>query len=194
MRAPALLLLALALLAGAAPARAHVSASPNIGVKGSYLAFALRVPHGCEGQNTLAVTAVIPFNVTSVKPRRTPGWAVSTTLRPLVPPVTDADGNTVNTTIDTVTWTAITAGDELPDTQYDDFGLQVRLPTAAANNTLYFPTFQNCTAGLTAAWDGAEAPKVTLVDSLTTTARPSSAGAVSSGWALLGAAAAWALL
>lgn len=77
------------------------------------------------------VTVGIPFNVTGVKPRRVAGWNITMTYRPLNPPTTDAHGNPVNTTIDSISWTALTPADALPNAYYEDFSIQMKLPTAA---------------------------------------------------------------
>ncbi|KAI9006511.1 hypothetical protein DFJ74DRAFT_691102 [Hyaloraphidium curvatum] len=190
-----------------APAKRHVTANPSTGTRGGRAVIDFRVPHGCDGASTESVTVVVPFNVTSVKPRPLAGWTVSSTLRPLVPPVSGEGGAVINTTVDTVTWTA-DRGAALPDGFFEDFSLYLRLPTAAAGDAVYFPTTQNCTGGSQAFWtntgngDGESAPRVNLTDStaaqvttsaVATTTRPSGAGARAAGMLWMGAAAAAAL-
>ncbi|KAJ3285415.1 hypothetical protein HK104_009509 [Borealophlyctis nickersoniae] len=153
----------------ASNAHAHATIQPPVGIPGSTVATALRVPHGCNGTATNNVTLTIPDNVTSVKPRAVAGWTLSITTRPLVPPVQSESGAMLNTTVDTITW----SGGNLPDAWYEDFSFQFKAPTGADGTVIYFPVFQQCVegsynwsaipSGPNAAVTGSPAPKFTLM-------------------------------
>lgn len=114
---------ALAVAAGliAMPAQAHIVADPNKGDAGTYFRTALRVGHGCQGSATVALTVTLPAGL-SVKAEAKPGW-------------------TVETGPQSVTW----RGGPLPDSQFAEFGLLLKLPDAP--QTLWFPAVQTCEAG-----------------------------------------------
>jgi uncharacterized protein YcnI len=118
---------ALAAVAGltAVPAQAHIVADPNQGDAGTYFRTALRVGHGCKGSATTAVQVGLPPGVT-VKAGAKPGW-------------------TVETDPQSITW----RGGPLPDSQFAEFGLLLKLPATA--QTLWFPVVQTCEQG-EAAW------------------------------------------
>ncbi|KAJ3349999.1 hypothetical protein GGF32_005143 [Allomyces javanicus] len=149
--APILALLALtcvlALLAGA---HAHATMNPATASANAYTVTALRVPHGCSGAATNAVTIQIPDDVYTVKPAMTPGWAVSIDNKTLTPPAT-VGGATYTWKIASVTWTA-GPGNALPDWQYYDFGIQWKTPGAEAGKLFYFPAVQKCEGDKTAEW------------------------------------------
>ncbi|RKP27690.1 hypothetical protein SYNPS1DRAFT_26669 [Syncephalis pseudoplumigaleata] len=127
---------------------AHVSITPPKINADTYSSIAFRIPHGCNGSPTTKVTVKLPTNTSSVKGAFIPGWQISTTTRPLEVPF-KSDGKEVNTTVDTVTWSADTAGNNsLPDTAYMDFGLTLKTPIKPnANDKLAFDLYQVCTNG-----------------------------------------------
>lgn len=129
----------------AVPAFAHVSASPGQAPAGEHTVITLRVPHGCDGSPTTAISVQIPDTVASVTPQFLPGWTAGTTTGPLAEPV-DLHGETVTEGVREVTWSG---GTPIPDGQYFDFGLSVRTPDDVGA-TLYFPTVQTCESGETA--------------------------------------------
>ena len=122
---------------------AHVTASPNEAVAGSYFTTSFTVPHGCDGAATVAVRIKIPEGVSDVKPQMKPGWQASTTMRKLEAPLKDDHGNVVTEVVDEVAW----RGGPLPNAFYDSFGLLMKLP-ATKGATLYFPTVQECEKGV----------------------------------------------
>jgi len=128
MKAPIIALLALA--AGAAApslAQAHVVAAPGEAKAGSYSAVAFRVGHACAaGDATLKVRVEVPDAVASARPQPKPGWTIAV----------EKDGDKVTA----VTWTG-----RLPDDQFDDFALLMKLP--AQPGSLVFPTIQTCEKG-----------------------------------------------
>jgi uncharacterized protein YcnI len=144
----------------ASPAAAHVSANPGEAAAGGYAAIRFRVGHGCEGEPTERLTIQIPDGVVSVKPEQIPGWTVETEIGPFEEPV-ELHGEQVTEGVKVVTWTA-EEGNALPDTQFKEFGLSMRLPED--DGTLYFPTVQSCLGGGEHAWieipeEGADEPE-----------------------------------
>ncbi|KAI8057622.1 hypothetical protein BDF22DRAFT_661705 [Syncephalis plumigaleata] len=149
---------------------AHVSITPPKINADTYSSIAFRVPHGCNGSPTIKVTVKLPTNTSSVKGVFIPGWQVATTTRALEVPFT-SDGKQVNTTVDTITWSADTnANNSLPDSAYMDFGVSLKTPVKAnsGNDKLAFDLFQTCVNG-TNNWTETEAgaahpqPAVTLL-------------------------------
>jgi len=131
-----------ALLVAAGPAFAHVTANPNEAPADSYFRTALRIGHGCAGSPTTAVRVKIPDGVTAVKPQVKPGWSIEIKMRKLEKPLDAGHGRTVSETVDEIAWRG-----NLPDADFDEFGLSIRLP-AKAGQTLYFPVVQECEQGV----------------------------------------------
>lgn len=125
MKAPLIALLALA--ASPSLALAHVVAAPGEAKAGSFSAVAFRVGHACgAGDTTLKVRVEVPDAVASARPQPKPGWTID---------IEKAGEKTV-----AVTWTG-----RLPDDQFDDFPLLMKLP--AAPGPLVFPVIQTCENG-----------------------------------------------
>ena len=123
-------------MAGVVSASAHASVQ-MYGEKanaGSYGAVFIRIPHAAADRNTVKVEVQIPEGVTAVKPQRLSGWTESVTK--------SADGKNVTS----VTW----SNGSLPDTSFQDFGIQVKFPATAGD--LYFKTVQTLDDGSTVAW------------------------------------------
>jgi uncharacterized protein YcnI len=125
---------AAACLTSVAPASAHAS----IQLYGSNATVAkyghmfIRIPHGCEGGlATDTIKVQLPAAFTAVKPQAKAGWNVA---------VAKATGQPTE-----VTW----SGGSLPDTNFDDFGISVKYPSAAG--TYAIPTVQYCGTA-SAAW------------------------------------------
>ena len=148
------LLAAVGIAAAAGPAVAHVTPSETSAPAGSYLTFALRVPHGCgEAGNTTTVEVGIPEGITSVTPQVVPGWAIERTIDQLATPLDDGHGGQITERTSAVTWT----GGPLAHDQLEEFGLSVKLPDAPGT-TITFPTIQTCDDGSTAEWIQVAAP------------------------------------
>lgn len=155
----------------AAPAMAHTTANPDTTAAGSYAVVDMRVPHGCDGAATAVLDVQIPAGVTSVKPEFVPGWTATTEIGEYDEPI-EIHGEEVTEGVVAVTWTA-DEGQELPDTQFRNFGISVKFPDAAGE-TLYFPAVQTCVDGSESAWieipseDGEEldspSPAITLTE------------------------------
>ncbi|KAJ3039824.1 hypothetical protein HDV00_011732 [Rhizophlyctis rosea] len=139
---------ATSLLALAASVQGHASMTPNAAVPNTNYYGAVRIPHGCTGSPSNNITVWIPQNVTSVKPKTSAVWQIATTIRPLVPPVIAESGATVNTTIDTITWT----GSKVADTEYFDFEFSGKLPDGKDGDIIYFTVLQLCENGASYLW------------------------------------------
>lgn len=132
-------------LSFAAPASAHVTATPSTAAAGAYTVVTFSVGHGCEGSPTTKLEIQVPESVLSVTPSRNPFYDVEKTIEQLDEPVADAHGNEVSERTASIVYTATTP---LPDGQRDAFELSFQLPDAEGE-TLSFPTIQTCEEGET---------------------------------------------
>jgi uncharacterized protein YcnI len=115
--------IALVLAALLAPlAQAHVQVEPASASAGTNRKLTFSIGHGCEGSPTHTVTVVLPEGIKSAKAMPKAGWTISSVGRE-------------------VSW----KGGPLPDTQFDEFALQMRLPDAPGK--LYFKVTQLCDKG-----------------------------------------------
>jgi uncharacterized protein YcnI len=117
---------ALLLLAGLSGAQAHVSLEWQAATAGSTYKAVFGIGHGCGNSPTRQVIVEIPAGVRNARPMPKPGWAVTQDLA-------------------RITWTARSADDMLPPTQYDEFTLVGGLPGEAG--ALYWPIRQVCVEG-----------------------------------------------
>jgi uncharacterized protein YcnI len=121
------------LVLGVTPAWSHVVAAPGEARAGSYSAIAFRVGHACSaGDATLGLRVEIPDAVASARPQPKPGWTIA------IERTDDADP--AKRRVTAVTWTG-----RLPDDQFDDFTLLMKLPAEAGDLT--FPAIQTCEKG-----------------------------------------------
>jgi len=142
LRALARVLACLALL-GPASAGAHVTLDPVPARADAYYKAVLRVPHGCNGSSTRRIRVRIPEGVTSVKPQPKPGWVVEVGRAKLARPLDDGHGGKITEVVAEVSW----SGGRLPDDQFDEFAMMLKLPDAPGS-TLYFPVVQDCEQGV----------------------------------------------
>lgn len=133
-------------LFAALPVSAHVVADPAEGSANSYFRTALRVPHGCNGKPTTAVRITLPEGPLSLKPQAKAGWQVDIQTTRLDRPVDVGHGQTVDTRVSQIRW----HGGQLPDSQFDDFGLTMKLP--ARPGDLWLQVVQECD-GAELRWD-----------------------------------------
>ena len=129
----------------AAPASAHVTATPSTAAAGAFTVVTFSVGHGCEGSPTTRIEIQVPESVLSVTPSRNPFYDVERTIEKLDEPVADAHGNEVTERTGSIVYTASTP---LPDGQRDAFELSFQVPDAEGE-TLSFPTIQTCRKGET---------------------------------------------
>ena len=126
----------------AQPARAHVTLDRNEAPADSFFNAMVNVPHGCEGSATLKVRVRIPEGVIGVKPQPKAGWELAIRKEKLAQPMVESHGRTITEVVAEVTWTG-----KLLDENFEQFGIHMRLPNKP-NETLYFPTVQECETGV----------------------------------------------
>jgi uncharacterized protein YcnI len=124
----------------AMPAYAHIGLEQTMATAGAYQKLTFKVGHGCEGSATNAITVLLPEAVTGAKPMPKAGWTIATVEAKLNAPVV-SHGATITSAVREVSW----KGGPLPDAQYDEFSMQVKLPDAAGK--YYFKVTQVCEKG-----------------------------------------------
>lgn len=145
--AVAVLLVGGLLLAGAAPAAAHVSVTPEQARQGGYATVTFQVPNERDDASTVKVEVALPTDtpIASVVPQAVPGWQVAVeTTRPAAPVKTDA--GQVSEVVAKITW----SGGTIPPGQFQAFPvLMGPLPRAA---TVSFATVQTYSDGDVVRW------------------------------------------
>jgi len=127
---------------------AHIVADPAEAKPGSYFRTALRVGHGCgAGKPTTAIRVTIPAGVVNASAQPKPGWEVQVETAKLEKPVDAGHGRMTDTVVSAITW----SGGSLPNEQFDEFGLVLKL-SDSVNQQLWLPVVQTCAGGETR-WD-----------------------------------------
>jgi uncharacterized protein YcnI len=119
---------------------AHISLEQTTANAGAYQKLTFRVGHGCNGSATNSLTVLVPEGIAGAKPMPKPGWSIATVDGKLAAPAM-SHGVAVTSAVREVSW----KGGPLPDSQYDEFSMQVKLPDAAGK--LYFKVIQVCDKG-----------------------------------------------
>ena len=127
----------------AGPAAAHVTLETGEAITGSYYKATFTVPHGCEGAATTRVRVQIPDGISGIKPQPRTGWKLAVVKAKLATPLDNGHGGKITETVREVIWT----GGPLPDEQFEEFKIQMKLPDAPGT-TVYFPVVQDCTKGV----------------------------------------------
>lgn len=134
----ALFCAAFALMFSAAAADAHITFTQRSAPADSYFRTAFTVPHGCDGAATTKISIWLPEKILSARPQAKPGWKIEIVRVKLATPVPGPHGTTLTERVAKIVY----SGGSLPDDQFDEFALQLRLPAEAG--TLYFPVEQEC--------------------------------------------------
>jgi len=140
-----------ALIACAAPAWAHVTVESTTTVKDADATLTFQVPN--EEDNATVTKLVVqfpqnpPFPDASVQP--VAGWTIDVATTKLTTPITTNDGDTVDSSIKTITWTASPAAAIKPG-QFQQFKVAVGLPNATG--ALSFPAIQTYSDGTVVSW------------------------------------------
>jgi uncharacterized protein YcnI len=134
--------MSIGLLAGAAPAWAHVRVDADNPAPGSYSVLTFKVPNESEkGALTTQLNVALP-NVASASTEAMPGWTAR------------LDRDAAAGTVRSVTWTAAPETGIGPD-QFALLRISVKLPDKA---TLSFPATQTYSDGTVVKWDQATPP------------------------------------
>jgi periplasmic copper chaperone A len=127
---------------------AHIVADPAEAQPGGYFRTALRVGHGCgAGKPTTAIRVGIPEGVANASPQPKTGWEIKVETAKLAQPIDAGHGRKTDTVVSAITW----SGGSLPNEQFDEFGLVLKLPDAPGAQ-LWLPVVQTCAGGETR-WD-----------------------------------------
>ncbi|KAH8548100.1 hypothetical protein BGW37DRAFT_508257 [Umbelopsis sp. PMI_123] len=181
----------------------HITFTVYSGQPGSYLTTALRVPHGCNGSSTTAISTSVPDSVYSIKPEVVANWNLTLQYHNLTTPVT-IEGTQITQTVTNITWSNYL----LPNDQFQAFGLQMQLPETGYNgtNNLWFPVMQTCVNGSTfwagiqnttsmTQYPGHPAPHIQLINASTSSsAAQSSVTGVQNSASSVSLSMAWSLL
>src|SRR4051794_28902040 len=98
---------AVALVALAVPASAHVTIDPGTAAQGSFAKLAINVPNETDNLNTVKVDVQLPQDhpIASVAVKPKVGWTYVATKAPLATPITTDDG-TLTEAVSEIVWTA----------------------------------------------------------------------------------------
>ena len=127
-------LAALGLLSIAGVAGAHVTLEQAEAAAGVTTKITLRIPHGCEGQATQAVTLQVPDGFYAAKPMPKAGWVLETVTGPYAAPY-DNHGTAMTEGVRQIVWSQ----GNLDDAWYDEFTLRGTVgPDVAPRNGVVF--------------------------------------------------------
>ena len=166
----ALAVAAVALVALAPMAAAHVTVNPGEAEKGGFARLTFRVPNERDDATTTTVEVNLPEDApfTSVRVKPKTGWTYTMEKRTLDEPI-DNNGEQITEVVSKITWTGGTIG----TTEFEEFDVSVgRMPEEG--EFLLFPSIQTYSSGEVVRWidepvEGGEdperpAPQLTLVD------------------------------
>jgi periplasmic copper chaperone A len=149
MKKTLITVVAVAGLALAPAAAAHVTVNPGEVEAGSFSRFAIRVPNERPEATTTKITVRLPAGLEFVGFQPKPGWKRSVTMAKLDQPITTEDGETITERIATVTW----EGGSIAPGEFDEFGLSAKVPDTAGTR-LVFPANQTYSNGEVVRWIG----------------------------------------
>lgn len=139
-------------ITGIAAAHAHAVIQPRQAPADSYQRVTILIGHGCSGAATNKVIVALPEGILTARPQAKPGWTVELVKEKLPEPVPAGHGAMLTERIVQVVW----SGNTLPDWQYDEFGLSLKLPKGEAGTALPFVTVQECEGGKSWHWSAEE--------------------------------------
>jgi periplasmic copper chaperone A len=142
---------AVAVLAAAGPASAHVTVNPNTAAQGAYTKVSFRVPTESDTASTTKLEVDLPTDtpVASVSTKPVPGWTAVATRSKLAKPLTTDDGQ-VTDAVSKIVWTAA-AGSEIKPGQFQEFDVSLGpLPDNATQ--IIFKALQTYSDGSIVRW------------------------------------------
>lgn len=165
---------AIAALAIAVPASAHVTVNPNEGVQGARARVDFRVPNESDTESTVGVEVHFPEQtpIASVSVGKVPGWSAEVTYRTLDTPIDGGHGEQITEVVEAINWTADSDDAAVQPGEFLEFPVSLGpLPEA---EQIAFPTLQTYSDGEVVRWielpsEGSEpanpAPVMTLAAS-----------------------------
>jgi uncharacterized protein YcnI len=142
---------AIALVALAAPAAAHVTVNPNEAAQGDFTQLTFRVPNEKDNASTVRVEVAFPADhpLAFVSVRPVPGWTSTVDKTKLAAPIKSDDGD-VTEAVSRITWTAA-QGSEIKAGEYQNFDVSAGpLPKDATSIT--FKALQTYSDGDIVRW------------------------------------------
>ncbi len=127
-------------------ASAHIVLEHKQAVAGSHYKAVFKIGHGCTGSATTGIRVWVPEGVQGAKPMPKPGWSLDVRRVRLTTPHV-LHGKTVQEDVSELDWKVNPelGGQPLPDGQYDEFVMQVQLPSRPGS--LAFRVLQTCESG-----------------------------------------------
>ncbi len=147
------LLVALGALLAPAMAQAHVSLHPNTIPAGAFVTLNLRVPGEVANAHVTKVDTLFPPGFTDVNVQNVPGWAISTVIQNVNPPI-QTDSGPVNQEISQVVWTWTGPLGRVGNNQFIQFPLDIAMPSNGVGQSLAFKTLESYSDGSVAHWIG----------------------------------------
>jgi uncharacterized protein YcnI len=153
-------LAALALIAVATAADAHVTVNPRTAEQGSYAKLSFRVPNERDDAGTTKLRVELPLDhpVASVSVRPLPGWSIKVDKKKLPAPV-KIEGGELGEAVSTITW----SGGTIDPGQFQEFDVSMG-PLPADTDRMVFKAVQSYSGGEVVHWDqdpgtGAQEPE-----------------------------------
>jgi uncharacterized protein YcnI len=142
---------AVAIIASAGAASAHVTVNPETATQGGFTKLTFRVPTEKENASTTKVQVAFPegqpLGFVSVKPHA--GWTVAVTKAKLATPIKTDDGE-VTEAVSAITWTAGSAASAIKPGEFDEFDVSAGpLPKA---DSMQFKALQTYSDGTVVRW------------------------------------------
>ena len=121
---------------------AHITLEQPSAAAGSNYKAVFRVPHGCDGAATTALTVFLPDGFVGAKPMPKPGWTLDIQTEKLAQPY-DSHGAPITERAARISW----RGGLLRDAEYDEFIISLTLPQQAGRQ--WIRVLQQCEKGQT---------------------------------------------
>jgi uncharacterized protein YcnI len=146
--------IAVALVASAGTAWAHVSVQPSEAPKGGFATLTFKVPNEKDDASTTKVEISFPKDqpIADASVQPVPGWTVNVGKTKLTTPVTSDEGDTLDEQLSTVTFTA-NSGGGIKAGEFQTFLVSVQLPDEG--DSLGMPTTQTYSDGEDVEWNEA---------------------------------------
>ncbi|MBU0723893.1 MAG: YcnI family protein [Alphaproteobacteria bacterium] len=138
--------------AGIPAASAHAVVEPRQAPADSYQKVTIRITHGCNGAATNRIIVAMPEQILTARPQAKPGWQIELVKEKLPEPVPAGHGMMLTERITQIIW----SGNTLPDWQFDEIALSLKLPDADPGTALPFVTVQECDGGKSWHWSAEE--------------------------------------